>query len=65
MHDWCFEGHLRERGFTVDEKKNEEDETQIEKQVEEGEGRGEIKMINYVDMVKVEKKEKKKERSRR
>ena len=64
VHDWCFEGHLRERererGFTVDEKKNEEDETKIEKQVEEGEGRGEIKMINYVDMVKVEKKEKKK-----
>ena len=44
----------------MDEKKNEEDETKIEKQVEEGEGRGEIKMINYVDMVKVEKKEKKK-----
>ena len=44
----------------MDEKKNEEDETKIEKQVEEGEGRGEIKMINYVDMVKVEKKKKKK-----
>ena len=62
MHDWCFEGHLRERereGLQWTKKKNEEDETKIEKQVEEGEGRGEIKMINYVDMVKVEKKEKK------
>ena len=42
MHNWCFEGHLRERerGFTVDEiKKNEEDETKEEKQAEEGEGR--------------------------
>ena len=44
VHNWCFEGHLRERererGFTVDEiKKNEVDETKKEKQAEEGEGR--------------------------
>ena len=55
----------RERVYSGWNKEKWRDETKKEKQAEEGEGRGEIKMINYVDMVKVEKKEKKKERSRR
>ena len=78
MQNWCFEGHKRkrererererqserEREFTVDEiKKKEKDETKQEKQVKKE--RGEIKMINHMDVKKVAKKKKKKKRKER
>ena len=54
----------REREFTVDEiKKKEEDEMKQEKQVKKE--RGEIKIINCMDVKTAEKKKIEKERSRR